>query len=233
MRSTAPYGNCVLDEIEISLETPPRRWRARGFLNLFPRDDRGDTTSQRSAVRYRRALLSGLSSIFAKLIVLVTTIVSVPLTFRYLGLDRYGLWMTLTSIVLFLGFADFGIGNGLAAAIFEAHGKEDRHLAHRQTSCGFFLLITFAAAILLVLAAIYPFVPWGRLFGTSTALAAAEAGPSTAILIACAALSMPPMPWRLRQTCARGGTAGGYVEGRGIGESHKLHAGSSRPAQFT
>ncbi len=191
MRSTVPYGNCVLDDIEISLEPAPRGWRPQSLWKRLALGDRRDSASQRSTVRYRRAVLSGLTSLFAKLIVLVTTVVSVPLTFRYLGMDRYGLWMTLTSIVLFLGFADFGIGNGLASAIFEAHGKEDRRLAHRQTSCGFFLLVSFAVAILLVLAAVYPFVPWGRLFGTSTALAAREAGPSTAILIACAALSMP------------------------------------------
>ena len=191
MRSTVPYGNCVLDDAEISLELPPESSVAGRLFKVMPLKSCADAEAQRSMSRYRRAALSGFSSIFAKLIVLITTVVSVPLTFRYLGMDRYGLWMTLTSFVLFLGFADFGIGNGLASAIFEAHGKQDDQLARRQTSCGFFLLLSFATTILLFLTVSYHIIPWGRLYGTSTALAAREAGPSTAILVICAALSMP------------------------------------------
>lgn len=99
--------------------------------------------------------------------------------------------MTVTSFVLFLGFADFGVGNGLAAAISEAHGRDDERLAQRQISCGFFLLCFLATAVLIVLAAIYPLISWGRIYGVSTPLAGHEAGPATAILILCTALSMP------------------------------------------
>ena len=142
-------------------------------------------------MRYRRVVLTGFTSILAKVIVLVTTIVSVPLTFRYLGAERYGLWMTITSFVLFLGFADFGVGNGLAAGIAQANGRDDRDLARRQVSCGFFLLLFLAGALCLLLAAVFPFIPWHSFYGTRTALASRESGPATAVLIVCTALSMP------------------------------------------
>lgn len=150
-----------------------------------------DAASARSLRRYRRAALTGCTSILSKLVVLATTIISVPLTLRYMGMDRYGLWMTVTSFVLFLGFADFGVGNGLVAAVSQAHGKDDARLAQRQVSCGFFLLCFIALAIVVLLAAAYPFIPWGKVYGTSTALAAHEAGPATLILVICTALSMP------------------------------------------
>ena len=149
-------------------------------------DERG-----RSIVRYRRAALSAITSIFSKVIVLATTIVSVPLTFHYLGAERYGLWMTITSSVLFLGFADFGVGNGLAAAIAEANGKDDEALAQKQVSCGFFVLLLLAVTICAVLVPVLHFVPWNVVYGTKTTLAGHEAGPATAVLILCAALSMP------------------------------------------
>ena len=164
--------------------------QARPSRRLFGNRS-GDSAEARSAERYRRAALTGCTSIIAKLVVLATTIVSVPLTFRYLGLDRYGLWMTVTSFVLFLGFADFGVGNGLVAAISEAHGKDNEQLARRQISCGFFLLCFIALGIIVLFGIAYPFIPWGKVYGTSTALAGGEAGPATAILIACTALSMP------------------------------------------
>ena len=145
----------------------------------------------RSITRYRRAALSAMTSILSKVIVLATTIISVPLTFRYLGAERYGLWMTITSSVLFLGFADFGVGNGLAAAIAEANGKDDEALAQKKVSCGFFLLLLMAIFICALLVPATHFIPWSAFYGTKTTLAGHEAGPATAVLILCAALSMP------------------------------------------
>lgn len=145
----------------------------------------------RSTERSRRATLTGLSSILAKLVVLVTTLVSVPLTFRYLGDDRYGLWMTITSCVLFLGFADLGMGNGLAAAVAYADGKDDIDYARRQVSCAFFLLLLIGLVLFALIFLLLPLVPWTALYGIRSAIAAREAGPATAVLVACAALSMP------------------------------------------
>jgi O-antigen/teichoic acid export membrane protein len=136
-------------------------------------------------------VLTAFTSILSKVIVLVTTIVSVPLTFHYLGAERYGLWMTITSSVLFLGFADFGVGNGLAAAIAEASGKDDEAMARKQVSCGFFLLLLLAFVICALLLPAFHFVPWNVLYGTKTALAGKEAGLATVVLVLCAALSMP------------------------------------------
>jgi O-antigen/teichoic acid export membrane protein len=99
--------------------------------------------------------------------------------------------MTIISLVLFLGFADFGLGNGLASVLAEADGRDDHAFARRQVSCAFYLLLGIAAVLLFTLAMVYPFVPWPKLYHTRTALAAAEAGPATAVLIVCAALNMP------------------------------------------
>jgi O-antigen/teichoic acid export membrane protein len=184
---TAPSVNVVSDPVE----TPQVGSGPRLVFDWFRPRSGADAASLRSVERNRRAALTGLTSIIAKLVVLVTTIVSVPLTYRYLGTDRYGLWMTMTSFVLFLGFADFGVGNGLASAVSEAHGKDDRQLAQRQVSCGFFLLCFLALTVFLLLSIIYPFLPWGKLYGTTSLLARREAGPATVILIACTALSMP------------------------------------------
>ncbi len=147
--------------------------------------------AMRSRERSSRAILTGLTSILSKVVVLVSTVISVPLTFRYLGDDRYGLWMTITSCVLFLGLADLGVGKGLAAAISEADGKDNALEARRQVSCAFFLLLAIGCLLLVALASIFPVVSWGALYGVKTALAAHEAGPATAILIVCVAFSMP------------------------------------------
>lgn len=153
--------------------------------------DSTEAEQLRSNERSRRATLTGLTSIVAKIVVLLTTLVSVPLTFRYLGDDRYGLWMTITSCVLFLGFADFGMGNGLAAAVAFADGRDDVLYARRQVSCAFFLLLVIGLVLLTLMFLLLPVVPWTTLYGIRSAIAAREAGPATAVLVGCAALSMP------------------------------------------
>ena len=60
--------------------------------------------------RYRRASLTVLTSSIAKGVSIVTMLISVPLTLSYLGVERYGMWMTISSFVLLLGFADSRYG---------------------------------------------------------------------------------------------------------------------------
>ena len=149
------------------------------------------TPEGRSKERYRRVALTALSSGGAKVISVITMLISVPLTLHYLGSERYGMWMTISSVVLMLGFADLGMGLGLMNSISEAHGKEDRRAAAHYVSSAFFMLTGMAVLILAAFALAYPHIPWARLFNVKTPLAALEVGPALAALVACFALNLP------------------------------------------
>ncbi len=94
------------------------------LLRLKPFDT--STEQGRSRERYRRAALTTFASVTAKAVTVLTALITVRLTVRYLGTERYGLWMTITSVVAMMAFADLGIGNGLLNCISEAHGKRVR-----------------------------------------------------------------------------------------------------------
>src|SRR5512133_170880 len=81
------------------------------LLRLAPFDS--STEEGRSKERYRRVALTTVASVASRGIGLVTLLVSVPLTLTYLGAERYGMWMTISSLVAVLNFADLGMGNGL------------------------------------------------------------------------------------------------------------------------
>ena len=66
------------------------------------------TDDGRSKERYRRVVLSAGSSFVNKGVTILTGLISVPLTVHYLGTERYGLWMTISSTIAFLTFADLG-----------------------------------------------------------------------------------------------------------------------------
>jgi O-antigen/teichoic acid export membrane protein len=120
-----------------------------------------------------------------------TALISVPLTLRYLGPERYGMWITMSSLVAMLGFADLGIGNGVLNAVAAAYGRDDRAAIRRFISSGFFSLSAIAFLLIGAFAIAYPLVPWFRLFNVETAQARTEAGPALGALVACFALAIP------------------------------------------
>lgn len=145
----------------------------------------------RARERLRRLILTVLAGVAAKVVALASMVISIPWTLHYLKSERYGLWMAISSVVAMMGFADFGVGNGLMNAIAEAYGEDDRDAARRYVTSGFIVLTGIALALLALFAASYPFVRWGSLFNVATAGATREAGPAMAVFVSCFALSMP------------------------------------------
>ena len=145
----------------------------------------------RARERHRLIALSAVTSGVAKVITIATTLISVPLTLHYLGPERYGMWITMSSFLTMLSFADLGIGNGLLNAVAAAYGRDDRQEIRRYVSSAFFVLTIIAAVILVLFAAAYPYISWFKIFNVQSDLARREAGPALAIVVACIALGVP------------------------------------------
>ena len=122
---------------------------------------------------------------------MLTLLITVPLTLHYLGVERYGMWGTMSSFIALLSFADFGIGNGLLTRVSAAHGRGDQAEIIRYISSAFFVLSLIAMVLGIAFSSIYNFVPWHRVFNVQGALARQEAGPAIAVLAACIALNLP------------------------------------------
>lgn len=159
------------------------------YLRLRPFDI--ETPEGRSDERHRRILLTSGSALAARVVSGIAALITVPLTVSYLGAERYGLWMTISSLIALLGFADFGMGNGLLTSISAAHGRGDRDASRRNVSSAFFMLTGVAGAIALAFTLCYPWLDWGRVFNVSFPEAKREAGPTAAVLAAFLCLNMP------------------------------------------
>jgi O-antigen/teichoic acid export membrane protein len=149
------------------------------------------TVEGRSRERYRRAGLTAITSGVAKGISILAGLITIPLTLNYLGTERYGLWMTISSFVLIMGFADLGMGNGLINAISEANGKDDRQAALNYVSSGLFMLVGVGLLIILAFILAYPHVPWPTIFNIKSQLAITEAGPAVAVFVLIFAVNLP------------------------------------------
>ena len=149
------------------------------------------TEGGRSRERYRRAGFTAAAAFAAKIVGVAAVFVTVPLTLNYLGSERYGLWMTISSVSLMLGFADLGIGNGVLNAVADAHGRDDRRSGREAVSSGLFLLSLISVTVVAVFAVVYTFVPWARIYNVTSADAMREAGPATAVFFLVWALNIP------------------------------------------
>jgi O-antigen/teichoic acid export membrane protein len=166
--------------------------RSRQVWSLLRRESFDASTPEgRSKERYRRILISTITSVVARLVGIAVTLISVPLTIGYLGVERYGMWMTISSVIALLSFADLGIGNGLVTSLANADGNNDRRAAKTYVSSAFFLLTGISLALGGSFALAYPWVPWSRVLNITTPAAIAEAGPALAVFAACFLMNLP------------------------------------------
>src|SRR5436190_14295296 len=121
------------------------------------------TPEGRARERWRRVLVTAAAAFASRGIGILTLLVTVPLTLHYLGPERYGLWMTISSVIALLGFADLGLGNGLVNALAAAHGRDNHAEARALVSNAFFLLAAIAAALGTLFLVSYPWISWAGL----------------------------------------------------------------------
>jgi O-antigen/teichoic acid export membrane protein len=145
----------------------------------------------RGADRNRRAALTGATSTIARIVQAGTTLITVPLTIRYLGNERFGLWMTISSVLAMAAFADFGLGNGVLNTVATAYGKDDARGIRAAISSGMAVLTAIAAAVLVLYFSIYASVSWGDFFRVTSAQARSEAGPALTVFVVCFVLNIP------------------------------------------
>ena len=91
----------------------------------------------------------------------------VPLTLNYLDKERYGLWLTLSSIVSWFSLFDIGLGNGFRNKFAEAIAVKNDELAKTYVSTTFVLLSVIICCVLVVFFVINPFLDWGKILNTT------------------------------------------------------------------
>ncbi len=102
---------------------------------------------------------------------IAVSLVSVPLTLHYVNPERYGIWLTLSSMVSWLGFFDIGLGNGLRNKFAEAKARGDDEQAKIYVSTTYAILIVIISFVLLLFFCINPFLDWSKIVNASSGMA--------------------------------------------------------------
>lgn len=80
----------------------------------------------------------------------VVVLLMVPLTLKMLGEYSNGVWLTISSILIWVDVMDIGLGNGLRNAVAEYIAKGDKEKVREAVSSTFFMLTVIVVPVLLL-----------------------------------------------------------------------------------
>ena len=151
-----------------------------------------DTPEARGRDRLRRVALTGIATAIATSVAVLVSLISIPLTVNYLGPGRYGVWLTISSLLSWLAITDMGFGSlALINLLAEARGRDDIKAARSLISTALIALCGIAGILTLLFFLSYPYVPWPAVFNAKDVISSSELTLSVEISFCIFALMFP------------------------------------------
>ncbi|MBN2816756.1 MAG: oligosaccharide flippase family protein [Campylobacterales bacterium] len=103
-------------------------------------------------------------SFLFKGLAILASFLSIPLMIKYLGVEQYGVWSTLLSIVSWIVLFDLGIGNGLRNKISESLADDNKQSAQEYISTAYTIIGAISVVLILIFLLFRQFIPWQKIF---------------------------------------------------------------------
>ena len=124
-------------------------------------------TGHERSVRAKRNILA---SFLIKGCSIGISLLLVPMTIDYINSSRYGIWLTLSSIVAWLSFFDIGLTQGLRNKFAEAKAKNDDNIAKIYVSTTYALLGIIFFSLWVVFMISNSFLNWSDILKVDSAM---------------------------------------------------------------
>lgn len=132
---------------------------------------------------------NALGGMVVKGVSLLISLLLVPLTLDYVSSEVYGIWLTLSSIMIWLNFFDVGFTLGLKNKLAEAIANNDWAKGKSLVSTTYLLMISIFVPLAIILELIIPVLNWSSLLNVSDAYNE-EITDAVAIMAFCFCLHM-------------------------------------------
>lgn len=114
--------------------------------------------------------LDGIASNMAlsgicKPISMIVSYIYVPIVLNYLGVEKYGVWATILTILSWITYFDIGIANGLRNKLTESIATKDNKKGKALVSSAYVFITMIMLFVTVIFCAIASFVNWERVFG--------------------------------------------------------------------
>ena len=143
------------------------------------------SNSMRSAIVKRNILLSLAVRGWGVIIQLLL----VPLTLGYVSSELYGIWLTLSSIMLWLNFFDVGLTLGLKNKLTEAIALKQWERGRSLVSTAYLMMVIIFLPLCAILELLVPVIDWADLLNVSH-IHNPEITKALHILVACFCVQM-------------------------------------------
>ncbi len=131
--------------------------------------------------RLRQALLKGhersvkakfqiIYSILIKGVNISIGFIQVPLILSYLGETKYGLWLTIGSVVGWFSFLDVGLGNGMRNQLGAAFVRNDLAEGRRLVSSAYYAIGIISVCMFFIFAVANHFIDWEAVLSAPSGL---------------------------------------------------------------
>ena len=132
--------------------------------NTTARISRKINQGQERSVKAKKNIIA---SIFLKGTSIAISLVLVPITINYIDVSQYGIWLTVSSIVVWFSFFDIGLTQGLRNKFAEAVAVGDTNLAQTYVSTTYAILTIICSLLWVIFLIANQFLNWGHILNIS------------------------------------------------------------------
>lgn len=111
-----------------------------------------------------------MASSILRVISILISLMVVPATINYINAERYGIWLTLSSIIAWLSYFNFGMASGFRNRFAEAVAKNEHILARKYVSTTYSVLALLFTAIMIITSIANNFISWSGILNVNSGL---------------------------------------------------------------
>lgn len=100
-----------------------------------------------------------------KLLSAAISFIIVSVTVNYLNKELYGIWVTISSFVVWITFFDFGLVHGFRNRFSEIRILKDDNIARKYVSTTYFLMLLITIPVTIIAQILNMFIDWSNLLG--------------------------------------------------------------------
>lgn len=109
-------------------------------------------------------------SFFVKSFGILTSLLLVPITIKFLNSTEYGIWLTLNSILLWINTFDIGLGNGLRNKLAESLAERNFLKAKQYVSTAYGVIFAIVCVLFCSFQIANLYIDWYRILNVSPVL---------------------------------------------------------------
>ena len=116
--------------------------------------------------RSKKATINIIAMFIVKGLTILLNFAYIPLLINSLNVERYGIWLTITTIIQWISFFDIGLGNGLRNKVSEYYAMKDYKTIREYVSTTYISMAAICIVIILLSLIVIPLIRWQAVFNS-------------------------------------------------------------------